>query len=123
MSAAGYRDGVRYVNHRRFDAYCDAIEAHRSPIAEEERIDFGRRVGEAAMLALRTSGGIIYDEFQRRFGVNARAIFKAARKKCSAAGLLEENATGTRLSSRGRLLANSVCAEFLTPDLPRNEHA
>jgi oxygen-independent coproporphyrinogen-3 oxidase len=123
MSAAGYRDGVRSVNYRGFDAYCVAIEAHRSPVAEEERLDFGRRVGEAAMLALRTSDGIIYDEFQRRFGVNARVIFSAARKKCSAAGLLEENAAGTRLSSRGRLLANSVCAEFLTPDLPRNEHA
>jgi oxygen-independent coproporphyrinogen III oxidase len=123
MSAAGYRDGVRYVNHRGFDAYCDAIEAHRSPIAEEERLDFARRVGEAAMLALRTSDGIIYDDFQRRFGVSAQAIFSAARKKCSAAGLLEENAAGARLSCRGRLLANSVCAEFLTPDFPRNEHA
>lgn len=123
MSAAGYRDGVRYVNLRGFDAYCEAIEAHRSPIAERERLDFGRRVGEAAMLALRTSDGIIYNEFERRFGVDARAIFGAARKKCSAAGLLEENAAGARLSRRGRLLANSVCAEFLTPDLPRNEHA
>jgi coproporphyrinogen III oxidase-like Fe-S oxidoreductase len=55
--------------------------------------------------------------------VDARAIFSAARKKCSAAGLLEEHAAGTRLTSRGRLLANSVCAEFLTPDLPRIEHA
>ncbi|HLJ85094.1 MAG TPA: radical SAM family heme chaperone HemW [Candidatus Eremiobacteraceae bacterium] len=123
MSAAGYRDGVRFVNVRGFDAYCEAIEAHRSAIAELELLDFGRRVGEAAMLALRTSDGIIYDEFERRFGVDARAIFGAARKKCSAAGLLEESAAGAHLSSRGRLLANSVCAEFLTPDLPRNEHA
>jgi oxygen-independent coproporphyrinogen-3 oxidase len=123
MSAAGYRDGVRYVNHRGFDEYCGAIEAHRSPLAEEEQLDFGRRVGEAAMLALRTSDGIVYEEFRRRFGVDAHAIFGAARKKCSAAGLLEENEAGTRLNNRGRLLANSVCAEFLTPDLPRNEHA
>ena len=123
MSAAGYSDGTRYANLRGFEAYCTAIESGRSPRAHIERLDFGRRVGEAAMLALRTSGGIEYADFTRRFGVDARAIFDAARKKCSAAGLIEDGAAGVRLNTRGRLLANSVCAEFLAPDLPRNEHA
>jgi hypothetical protein len=35
--------------------------------------------------------------------------------------LLEDDGTRARLTGRGRLLANAVCAEFLTPDLPRNE--
>ncbi len=123
MSAAGYHDGERYANLRGFDAYCDAIEADKSPRAETERLDVSRRIGEAAMLALRTSAGIDYADFARRFGVDAQAIFIAARNKCSAAGLLEDDASGARLTGRGRLLANSVCAEFLAPDLPRNEYA
>jgi coproporphyrinogen III oxidase-like Fe-S oxidoreductase len=73
------------------------------------------------MLALRTSAGIVDADFARRFGVDASTVFRAARKKCSAAGLLEDDGARARLTSRGRLLANTVCAEFLTPDLPGNE--
>jgi len=121
MSAAGYDRGLRYANHRAFDDYCGAIEAGRSARAYEEELPIARRIGEAAMLALRMSTGIVDADFTRRFGIDAGAIFRAARKKCSAAGLLEDDGARARLTRRGRLLANSVCAEFLTPDLPRNE--
>jgi oxygen-independent coproporphyrinogen-3 oxidase len=121
MSAAGYDNGLRYANHRRFEDYCEAVEMGRPVRAQSERLDLSRRVGEAAMLALRTSTGIVYADFARRFGIDASAVFDAARKKCSAAGLLEDDRESARLTGRGRLLANSVCAEFLTPDLPRIE--
>jgi oxygen-independent coproporphyrinogen-3 oxidase len=121
LSAAGYENGLRYANHRGFAEYCDAIEAGRSARAFAERLTFARRVGEAAMLALRTSAGIDDADFARRFDIDASTVFRAARKKCSAAGLLEDDGARARLTSRGRLLANSVCAEFLTPALPGNE--
>jgi oxygen-independent coproporphyrinogen-3 oxidase len=121
MAAAGYESGLRYANHRDFDAYCSAVEAGLPVRAYEERLPLDRRIGEAAMLALRTSAGIDDADFARRFGIDSAAVFYAARKKCSAAGLLEDDGTRARLTGRGRLLANAVCAEFLTPDLPRNE--
>jgi putative oxygen-independent coproporphyrinogen III oxidase len=121
MSAAGYDRGLRYANHRAFDDYCDAIEAGGSARANEETLSASRRIGEAAMLALRMDAGIVYADFARRFGIDAATVFRAARKKCSAAGLLEDDGSRARLTGRGRLLANSVCAEFLTPDLSRNE--
>jgi oxygen-independent coproporphyrinogen-3 oxidase len=121
LSAAGYENGLRYANHRGFAAYCDAIEAGRSARAFAERLPIARRIGEAAMLALRTSAGIVDADFARRFGIDAATVFRAARKKCSAAGLLEDDGARARLTGRGRLLANTVCAEFLTPDLPGNE--
>jgi oxygen-independent coproporphyrinogen-3 oxidase len=121
LSAAGYENGVRYANQRDMLAYCEAIEAGRSARAFVERLPNSRRIGEAAMLALRTSAGIVDADFARRFGVDASTVFRAARKKCSAAGLLEDDGARARLTSRGRLLANTVCAEFLTPDLPGNE--
>lgn len=119
MSAAGYEGGTRYRNERDYDAYCSAIEADRSPRAEIETLDFARRVGEAAMLALRTAEGIVDDDFRRRFGIEPAAAFASARKKCSTAGLLEVDGNGARLTAKGRLLANDACAEFLLPQIVR----
>ena len=117
MSAAGYQDGERYRNERDFDKYCEAIEAGVSPRAEIERLDFARRIGESAMLALRTSEGIDDADFRKRFGIDTTVAFAAARKRCSEAGLLEVDGHGARLTQVGRLLANDVCAEFLVPQL------
>jgi len=118
VSAAGYEAGLRYRNHRNFEAYCAAVERGTSARAEEERLDCNARLGEAAMLALRTEAGIDYDDFLRRFGVRVIDVFDAPLKKCLAAGLLEHDARGARLVRRGRLLANTVCAEFLVPQHP-----
>jgi oxygen-independent coproporphyrinogen-3 oxidase len=118
VSAAGYESGVRYRNHRNFEAYCRALESGASVRAEEEQLDADAHLGEAAMLALRTKEGIEYDDFLRRFGVRATDVYEAALKKCMAAGLLEQDDRGARLTRRGRLLANTVCAEFLVPQRP-----
>jgi len=115
MSASGYEDGRRYRNLRTFDAYCAAIEAGISAQEEEERLDFEARLGEAAMLSLRTREGIRDGEFRARFGADPRTAFAAAIDKCRRAGLLEEDSQGVRLSARGRLLANTACSEFLHP--------
>ncbi|HEY5095937.1 MAG TPA: radical SAM family heme chaperone HemW [Candidatus Eremiobacteraceae bacterium] len=121
MSAAGYESGLRYANQRDFEGYCAAMETGRPVRAYEERLSIERRIGEASMLALRTDEGIVDADFARRFGIDSASVFRAARKKCSAAGLLEDDGARARLTGRGRLLANSVCAEFLSPDLSRNE--
>lgn len=115
MSAAGYADGVRYRNVRGFEAYCASMERDASPKDEEENLDEAARLGEAAMLALRTSDGIEARDFEQRFGVDITDAFGPAARKCIAAGLLERDGRGMRLTARGRLLANSVCAEFLEP--------
>ncbi len=115
MSAAGYDDGLRYRNHKDFERYCAAIESGTSACADEERLDAGARVGEAAMLALRTARGIDSEEFLQRFRVRITEAFADATKRCMASGLLEQDARGLRLTGRGRLLANTVCAEFLEP--------
>ncbi len=117
LSAAGYENGLRYANVRDLHAYCDAMEQRRTPRAFEERLPAAARVGEAAMLALRTSHGLRVLEFERRFGIDARSAFLAAIEKSKAAGLLEEAGGAIRLSRKGRLLANEACALFLDPEL------
>lgn len=115
MSASGYENGLRFRNIRTLDAYCGAIESGRPAREEEERLGFGARVGEAAMLALRTREGIRDDDFRARFGLDPRAVFGPAIRKCRGAGLLEEDGQGVRLTARGRLLANTAACEFLHP--------
>ena len=117
MSAAGYEEGVRYRNARDYVAYCTALESGASPQAEREVLSAAGRIGEAAMLALRTQRGIEHADFRTRFGVDVARVFAAATKKCMTAGLLEGDAQAIRLTQRGQLLANSVCAEFLQPEL------
>jgi len=115
MSASGYENGLRYRNVRDFDAYCTAIESGNSARDEVERLDFADRVGEAAMLALRTSEGMEDQDFRDRFGLDMRTVFLRPIEECRRAGLLEETRHGVRLTSRGRLLANAACAQFLHP--------
>lgn len=115
MSASGYDGENRFHNLRDFEAYCRAVEAGSSPRGAVERLDVAGRMGEAAMLALRTAQGINYDDFRNRFGIDPRSAFAQALKKCSEAGLIEEDGSQARLTARGRLLANSACAEFLLP--------
>jgi len=115
MSASGYEDGLRYRNVRGFDSYCAAIERGSSPREDEEQLSEQRRIGEAAMLALRTREGIRDTDFRARFGIEPRAVFSQAIDKCRGAGLLEEDEYGVRLTRRGRLLANTACSEFLLP--------
>jgi oxygen-independent coproporphyrinogen III oxidase len=115
LSAAGYHDGVRYANVRDLLSYCELIESGKSPIGYQERLSSSARIGEAAMLALRTHAGINNDDFRKRYGVDPNVAFATVREKCKNAGLLEEDDRGARLTRSGRLLANSVCAEFLEP--------
>jgi len=70
--------------------------------------------GEAAFLALRGSRGLLALEFESEFGQPPRAFFGEAIDRLIEAGLLDEAAGGDlRLSARGRLLADSVFAEFV----------
>lgn len=115
LSAAGYEDGLRYRNVRGFAEYCAAVESGLPPLADQERLDPAARLGEAAMLALRTAQGIDAADFDRRFGVDVFSAFADALKKCEGAELIEVDERGARLTGRGRLVANAVCQEFLRP--------
>lgn len=117
MSAAGYRAGARFSNVRDLDAYCQALGAGRSPRAFEEELSEVARLGEAAMLALRTAEGLQFADLHARFGIDAKAVFAPAIERSKAAGLIEEGQDAIRLSRRGRLLANTACAYFLEPEL------
>jgi len=107
--------GARRSNVRDLRTYFDRIAQRRPPAAgPTEVFDAATARGEAAFLALRGSRGLLAAEFEAEFGQPPRAFFAAAIDRLVAAGLLDEPETGDlRLSARGRLLADTVFAEFV----------
>jgi len=107
--------GARRSNVRGLRTYLDRV-AQRRPTAAgpTEVFDADTARGEAAFLALRASRGLLATEFEREFGRPPRAFFGPAIDRLVDAELLDEATGGDlRLSARGRLLADSVFAEFV----------
>jgi len=95
--AHSFRNGVRWWNVRRPEAYLQAVESGRLPIAGEERPTADERRLEALLLGLRTSGGIPWTWVQAdRFA----PILEG--------GLGERRGDRFVLTERGLLLANEV---------------
>jgi oxygen-independent coproporphyrinogen-3 oxidase len=107
--------GSRRSNVRDLRTYLDRIVQQRPTAAGPTEIfDADTARGEAAFLALRGSRGLLAAEFEREFRQPPRAFFGDAIDRLIEAGLLDEAEGGDlRLSARGRLLADSVFAEFV----------
>ncbi len=107
--------GVRRSNLRDLRSYLDRIAQRRPADAGPREIFDARSArGEAVFLALRGSRGLRAAEFEREFGAPPRAFFGDAIDRLLGVGLIDELAAGDlRLSARGRLLADTVFAEFV----------
>jgi oxygen-independent coproporphyrinogen-3 oxidase len=107
--------GVRRANVRSEAEYLARVGAGQSAEAGVgEALDARTARGEAVFLALRTRHGLGGKAFAEEFGGPPRAFFREPIERLVAAGLLAEGASGDlRLTARGRLLSDSVYAEFV----------
>jgi len=113
-ASPGRPHGARHANPRVRTVWNDAIGAGRWPIGEEEIIDRGVAMAEACFLSLRCEEGLDEAAFQTEFGESPRAVFGAAIEDFLGRGLLEASRDGRlKLSRSGRMLADTVCAEFV----------
>ena len=115
VGAASYLDGTRSVHTRAIDAYCDAALGGSPIPGTSEHLEGAARIGEAAMLALRTSQGVDVASFAERYGIDFLRFYEPVLAEMSAAGVLEVNPAVVRLTRRGRFVANDVCAAFIAP--------
>ncbi len=113
VGAASYRHGIRSTHTRERTAYEAAALAGAPIPGEDEELVGDARIGEALMLALRTSEGVDAAAFRERYGVDVFARYAPVLAEFCAAGLLETDAGGLRLTVRGRFVANDVCGAFL----------
>lgn len=73
------------------------------------------RMADTAILALRLNEGLDSEDFRSRFGATPDEAFGPTLAEMTEAGLLERDNGTTRLTRRGRLIANEVFVRLL-PD-------
>ncbi len=113
VGAASYLEGVRSTHTRSLEAYTEASLTGRPIPGESERLEGAARVGEAIMLALRTSQGVRLASFKERYGIDVRTKYSGSIGEYTALGLMESTEGFVRLTRSGRLVANEICAAFL----------
>ncbi len=114
VGAASYRNGTRSVHTRDLGQYVAAATSGSEIPGESEHLKGLQKVGEAIMLALRTSRGVELASFAKRYGVDVPLRYAPVVREFHEAGLLEVDERSIRLTQRGRFLANDVCGAFVT---------
>ena len=111
--AANLLGGVRRTNHRGVLGWLKRLKTGEPPWTEQERLAPEDRARELVMLNLRRTGGVIRDDFRERTGFDLAALLGDDLTEQTAAGFVENDAAGVRLTREGRFVADSVMAAFL----------
>ncbi len=114
VGAATYLAGRRSSHTRNLTEYCRTALAGDPIPGEWESLSGVALAGEAAMLALRTAEGVELASFAQRYGIDFLSFYASPIEEMRAAGMLEVGAAHARLTRRGRFLANSVAAAFIS---------
>jgi oxygen-independent coproporphyrinogen-3 oxidase len=114
--AHGTLDGVRSSNLLLPAQYIAALNEGRRPVAVSETLSDATLMGETMMLGLRLLvDGVSATDFAARHGQSLTERYAAQIERFTSIGLLEwHRPDRLRLTERGALLANDVCAAFLT---------
>jgi oxygen-independent coproporphyrinogen III oxidase len=112
--AHGHLSGSRTMNQPSPRRYIEMLAAGRSPVTNTESIDARTAMSETMMLGLRLlREGVSTAAFQDRHGIALCDQFGQQIERLRELELVQADDVRVRLTRRGTLLANSVCAEFL----------
>ena len=114
VGAASYLDGTRSVHTRDRSAYVAAATSREAIPGDDERLERIARIGEAAMLALRTTEGVDLAYFAERYDVDFLEFYRPVVTQWHESGTLDVTSSHVRLTRRGRFVANDVCGAFVT---------
>jgi oxygen-independent coproporphyrinogen-3 oxidase len=104
----------RFMNHLKPLTYIEAIESGVSPHSNRELLSPELQMGETMMLGLRLlEEGVTAPAFEIRHGIALIDRFGEQISELTGFGLLDWDGNRLRLTQRGTLLANDVCARFL----------
>ncbi len=114
-SAASYFDGVRWTNTGSMQRYLATAAHDTGPErATEEELPPVEAAGETIMLGLRTREGVDFEAVAARYGLDAERQYGEVTRQLVEDGLAYRDGRHLKLTRRGILLANAVCAQFLT---------
>ncbi|MCO5178165.1 MAG: radical SAM family heme chaperone HemW [Thermomicrobiales bacterium] len=113
--AFGTFGGERLSNHLLPERYIAALNDGQLPIATRETIDDATALSETMMLGMRLlRDGVSDADVMARHGVDIRGRYANDVARLVDIGLVEWQAQRLRLTPRGVLVANEVCAAFLS---------
>jgi oxygen-independent coproporphyrinogen-3 oxidase len=112
--AHGRIGSTRSMRHLLPSRYIAAVEQDEHSFSNAEAIDTSTSIGETMMLGLRLlEEGVDRTGFAARHNVEIDAIFHETLALHKAQGLIEDLGDRIRLTARGMMLANDVCAAYL----------
>ncbi|MAG33573.1 MAG: coproporphyrinogen III oxidase [Deltaproteobacteria bacterium] len=112
----GRPHGARRANPRTLSDWLARVDVCPAEVGEEEILSAETARGEAVFLALRRREGLSARTFEAEFGDPPRRFFAAAIARARSLGWLCEDSPGPgdfALTPAGRLVADSVAAEFV----------
>lgn len=111
--AHGHLYPQRYANLMEIDAYIAAVQQGQRPVADVIELTPHDLAAETMFMGLRLHSGVSYAHFRERCGADLDAVYGTTLADLEHLGLLERDAVGVRLSTRGRMLGNQVFARFV----------
>jgi len=112
-SAAGFTNGVRNTNHRSPTTWMKRIIAGQSAVGESEELSSRDRAIERLIFGLRMVDGIAVQAFETAIGQTMESLTGATIEGLVDRGLVERTETHVRLTSEGRMVADTVSVELL----------
>ncbi len=112
-SAASYVAGERRRNASSVADYVARLERGELAVDFRERLTPEKRARETAVMNLRRTRGIDFDEFQRRTGFDAPVLFEKELQVLTEEGLMEVGERSAKLTRRGLMVADTVLSELV----------
>lgn len=111
--AHGHLFPRRYADVLGIDDYIGRIQAGISPIADVTDLTLRDLMAETMFMGLRMQVGVSFAHFRALCGMELTEVYASELTDLTALGLLEQDATGVRLTPRGRMLGNRVFERFV----------
>ena len=108
-----YIDEINTITSEGYKAFLEGNESNLKSLYVEEKLSTEDKMREVAFLRLRTTEGILLDEFKKVFGKEFEIVFEQAVRSNIEKGLLERKERTLRLTRSGLDVANIVIEDFL----------
>lgn len=117
-SAASHLAGHRFKNLAHLSAWQADAANGRLALEEYESLSEAARIGERAMLLLRLSRGVSYDDFRDITDHDVRSVYADLIDRLASHNLIERNIRGFRIPESAIHLSDAIASEFLAVELP-----
>jgi oxygen-independent coproporphyrinogen-3 oxidase len=115
VASFGHVNGVHMQNLDQFEAYCDAVQAGKLPLARALRPTAEERFIREFVLQLKL-GSVLSSYFQSKYGVDPLVRFRAQLAELVGEGFLSTKGDQIALSREGLLRVDSLLPRFFKPE-------